>query len=288
MNSYTVGRILVGLAGAAVAAILVFSLAPIAFGGLDVTMDEDLSVEYDDMTQTLTIEGNINIASAMPWDIELSYEVVLGTEDNPIWSSSKSTTIPSGQTGSLPIDFEIGVDDLMLYFLTCLESEFKSDSTDGTFEGKFSLPLTIKLNGSYIQSLVGFDVGVGFDLGGSAKGKLECDEAGTKLKSEIKIELPEGLAFEYECTFAFKITDKDGNSVNGTLSYDGSSGTEGVISLDVSTDPSSVTIAGILDSYLNGGGTIELNGKTIVLTPEQMKTLADAIKGLLDHAGVTL
>jgi hypothetical protein len=288
MNSYTVGRILVGLAGAAVATLLVLSLAPIAFGGLDVTMDEDLKVEYDDKEQTLTIDGNINIASAMPWDIDLVLSIILGTEDNPIWSSSSSTTIPSGKTGSLPIDFKIGVDDLMLYFLTCVGSEFKSDSTDGTFEGHFSLPLTIRLDGDYIQGLVSFDVGVGFDLGGSATGKLERDEAGTKLKGDITIELPEGLAFEYKTTFTFVIEDKNGNSVTGSLSYDGSGGTEGKIDLEMSTDPPSATIADILLSYQNNGGTFTLNGKEITLTPEQIALLIDSIKGLLDHAGVTL
>ena len=275
MNSYKTSKLVLGLASIVVGSLLYVSLAPIAFGGLDVAMDDDLTVEYDGAD--LIVDGNISIASSMPWDINLEYEVILGTLDNPIYSITNTAEIKSGETGSVSVNFNVGTDILMLYFLSCVESEFKSNSVDGTFEGLFSLPLTVLIDGDYVQSIVKFSVGVGFDLGSGATGMLELSGGGSDLNGWLTFIPDLSILFTSVFNVTFDI-NTDIGSIHGTMTASASGVTYNIAGTD--------SLAYILGYFLLNGGDVELNGSPVTLTPEQINMMISSIIGMLDYAKV--
>ena len=285
MNSYTIGSIALMLAGISVGALLLLSLAPIAFGGLDVTMDEDLTIKYDPAKGILSVDAEITIESSMPWDINIDYEVILGSPDSPAIHIAGSVTIPSGGKGVLKIEEKFDVHELLLYLLGCIESSFELNDEDGTFSGRFSLPLLVNITGDYMNSIMGFDVGVWFDLGGEATGKLERDAAGSTLEGTVTFVTSVSLPITTG-DITFSITPEGGSPgiINGIVSYT-SVGSPN-IELSMGTDPSGTPMADILESFRANGGTLRVNGAPFALTPGETELLIDSIYSMLAHAGV--
>jgi len=273
MKGFIIGNILLSLAGVGTAALLVMSVAPIAFGGLDVTMDEDLKFNFDG--ETFTVEAGITIKSNMPWDINLAYELTLGPPGNPIMYDSDSTLIKSGGEGKLKLKIEANAGKLLVYFMDCVESSLQIND-DGTFTGHVSLPLNVNLTGDYIGSQ--FDVNVGFDLGGSAEGLFEIDDDGTSLEGNIRFESE--VDFPVSVDMGFEIIHETGGSVKGSLKYLNKDLELKVWSVDGLT-----SIADILEKVYEDGGTLKVDGKTIAMDKEMLDMLINSISGMLESAG---
>jgi len=289
MNSYRISKFLVGVASIAVAALLYVSIAPIAFGGLDVKVDKDLEVDFDGAN--LNVDGSISISSNMPWDLSINYKIILGTEDNPIISSEGSTDVPSGTVGTLSLNLTATTEDLMLYFLSSMDSEFKSNGIDGIFFGHFMLPMTVLIYGDYIQKIVTYSINIGLDLGGNANGNLNRDVAGAKLNGGVTFDDRTAIGLpQMNATFTFSIMTTDHlRSIDGHITFSTSaSGDEQSISYDMTASPTGDTIHDILEYVQNNGGFFKLNGSSeIALGPQQISVLAYSINGMLGQAGVT-
>jgi len=285
MNSYKVSKFVVGLAGICVSVLLYVSLAPIAFGGLDVKMDDDPKVEYDDTENAFKVNGNISIASSMPWDISLGYEVILGTVDKPFYSFSDCAEIKSGETGNVPVKVNAGVDALILYFLSCMNSGFQSDTIGGVFSGQLSLPLTVLIDGDYIQKIVQFSVCVGFDMGGDIiMGSLTKDAGETTLDGELKFKPASSITFP-NLTIAFSIESNEipAKTLSGTMSCtNNADGSQSVI-YNIS---SGSQILDVLASLQIHGGIMKVGAFESELGPGQIGMLADSIVGMLGMAVV--
>ena len=282
MKGFMVGNIVLSLVGVSTAALLVLSVAPIAFGGLDVTMDNDLRFEYDSTTGTLTVDAGITIKSGMPWNINLSYEIILGPPGSPVISVPGSVTIPGGGEENLKIEFGFNPGDLLVYLLSSMESNFQSND-DGEFSGNFSLPLTVNLTGDYVGGVVDFGIGVGFDLGGSAEGELERDAAGTYIKGGLTFDSIAPIPIASDINIAFSIEPAGyAGSIIGSLKYSPGAGS---IGLDIETSAGQ-PIADLLEHFQNNGGTVKVNGTAVTLTQGHVDVLIASIYGMLDHAGV--
>lgn len=289
MIGYKLAKLLLSVAGMATGALLLLSVAPIAFGGLEVTMNQDLNLDYNPVDGTLTVDAGITISSIMPWDINIDYEIILGTPDNPALTIPGSTNIPSGGSGTIDVHFEANAGDLLTYLLTSMDTSFQSNDEDGTFSGHFSLPLTVNIAGDYVQSLVGFDVGVIFDLGGDAEGKLEKDAGGTFLAGEVFFNPGVDLPIDATFNVTFRIETDDLRSINGTMSYTnmplpGNPNLE----LNIVTDPSITPIESILTYAYGHMSTTKVfvDGAEVTIDQEKMDMMLGAIGSMLNHAGV--
>jgi hypothetical protein len=173
----------------------------------------------------------------------------------------------------------------------------------GAFDGRFSLPFTVLVQGDYIQRIIQFNVGVEIDMGGYATGTIDIDPSERLLTGELTfgstgmtLPLP-----DTGWTFSFEISTGT-DSINGFVAYMYDSiGKKGYVSFFVD---SSAPLVDVLQAFLENGGSFSfrVNGgepTKISLTAEDMELLADSaaqyIKiiiesmiGLAGSAGVTI
>ena len=286
MKGYILGKIILGVAGISASLLLVLSLAPIAFGGLDVSMNEDLTFEYDDVNKTLQVETSINVTSSMPWDIGLSYEIILGTGDNPAFTSPGSTTLKRGETGVLEFEAKAEASALLVYLLSSMEMDFRSVDEHGAFSGRFMLPLTVNISGDYVRNLVDFDISVVFDLGGEATGTLGRNDPGTILEGTVTFADPSILPITAFINLPFSIEPNGGSlaTINGVIGYYN----PGSPNLSLTINTSGPSIESILKEVEEYGGIVKIDATPVTMTPELMSMLIRSISGMLDHAAVTL
>lgn len=149
---HNVSKILLKVAEVSLSAVIVLSLIPVMSGGLTLSEPVTAAGVDPDNGSNVLITGSTVVRSSLMWDMDdFSYEVAVGRGDNVVARSDPVTTAVK-KNSSTDLDFRISVPFVSLALLTLDSGVSKGIVKDMT------VPLTVSVGGSYIQSLVRFDL----------------------------------------------------------------------------------------------------------------------------------
>ena len=254
----------------AVVGLLVFSFYPVVEGGLDLDSEEDLSAKIDDTTGEFALSGAVRVTSKMPWDIEMSYRIIIGTEDNVVAQTDfVSVTVPTNDSAVLRIDLRASMFNVVLYMLD-------NGMNENGKLGDMNLPVLLHLSGSYINRIVSMDLDMQIDsLAELESGNVTLSADGKKLTAnDIKFTPPEFLS-GLSGGFSFSVPGITGNlNLNdghghSTLDFE-MTGTEDILE----------TLTNALNS--DGTLTMKVDGHDVTLSADDAEIFIDLFTSIHD------
>ena len=284
MKAHTGMKILIIGIQLAIVGLLVFSFYPVIDGGLDVDIEDDLVADIDPAGD-FTVSGSVSVTSKMPWDIDLSYRVILGDENNIIGDSGLiERKIASNSTVTLDLTMKANVLNVVLMMMD------NSLDENGEF-GDIRIPLQIQIRGSYILNIVSLDLNM----------QLESN-AGTLsgmggITPDGKIIMINGLKFttppflgDIGANMDFELCDKDGNPL---AEFDLDIVDNGDGTTTVNLNIKSETTESIIDTLKNavdenGELTLTIGGVETTLNASETQMLIDLLTDMTDKLKVVV
>jgi len=257
----------------AVVGLLVFSFYPAFSGGLDLDAEEDLSASIDEDTGEFELSGAVRVISKMPWNIDMSYRIMIGTPDNIVaQTDTVEVTIPTNGSAVLRVDLRASIFNVVLLMLDNGLDE------NGTL-GDMNLPVMLQLSGSYINKLVSMDLDMHIEsVANLIDGTITLSPDGKTLTANgIKFTPPEFLS-GVTGGFPFSLP-----GITGNLNLGGS----GEATLDFEMIAGSENLADALQNALNADGTLTMtvDGAPVILDAETAEIFIDLFTSIYDKLG---
>ncbi|MFA5452327.1 MAG: hypothetical protein WC248_01980 [Candidatus Methanomethylophilaceae archaeon] len=141
-------------------ALVVLAVYPVATGGLNVTQDEELTIETDPTIPIyFDITGQFTITSTMPYDInDVNPQIYMESADKSVrvdLYNEGEFTVPSNGSHTVIIDTKVLIPELLLFLIV--------DNQSSTSETGMYLPLTVEVGGSYMQNMMRLDINADID-----------------------------------------------------------------------------------------------------------------------------
>ncbi|MFA6709743.1 MAG: hypothetical protein WC067_00115 [Candidatus Methanomethylophilaceae archaeon] len=163
-------KIFVILISLSLLALVMLAVYPVATGGLNVTQDEELTVEIDPVVPIyFDITGQLTITSTLPYDIsDVDPHIYMESTDKSVrvdlYKEGKFT-IPSNESHTVTIDSRVLIPELLLFLIV--------DNQESVSETGMYLPLTIEVNGSYMQEMMNLSIDADIDAKVVESGHVE-------------------------------------------------------------------------------------------------------------------
>jgi len=163
-------KIFVVLISLSLLALVVLAVYPVATGGLNVTQDEELTIETDPMVPIyFDITGQLTITSTLPYDInDVNPQIYMESADKSVrvnlYSEGEFTILKNG-SHTVIIDSQVLVPELLLFLIV--------DNQGSSSETGMYLPLTIEVNGSYMQKMMKLGINADIDAKVVESGHVE-------------------------------------------------------------------------------------------------------------------
>ena len=276
MKAHTGMKILVLGVELAVVGLLIFSFYPIMDGGLDLDAEEELSAQIDEDTGEFELSGSVRVTSKMPWDINLSYRIMIGTGDNIVAQTELvEVTIPTNDSAVLGVELRASVFNIVLLML--------DNGLDENGDlGDMNLPVTLQMSGSYINKMVSMDLDVHLEsLSGLIDGSVVLSPDGKTLTANGIKFTPPGFLGDLSGGFNFSIPGTPG--ITGNLNFGGSGGES---TLDFEMTSGEELVKALTDA-LNSDGTLtmDVDGENITLNADDAQLFVGLLTSICDKLG---
>ena len=284
MKLHTGMKILILVIELAVVGLLIFSIYPIVDNGIDFEAD-DMSANVDD-NGIFTVEGSATITSKMPWDINVSYDIILGTEEFSVASTGLiEKRIPSNGSEVLDLTFQT---HFLSVALLLLDSGLDDEGNMGTMK----LPILLKMHGDYINGIVGLDLKIQIESElDFVDGIIFTDSNKSMIKGEnIIFSNPDGSILPPMTSGGFEIKDGAGNvAVEGNFDLIPVMGTEDELKLNFDIHTlSGDSLTEVIESLVNEDGelVIDYPGGSYKFKSWDVQKLIKLIMDILSKLGV--
>lgn len=167
---HTTLKLFVILISLSLLALVVLAVYPVATGGLNVTQDEELTIETDPTIPIyFDITGQFTITSTMPYDInDVNPRIYMESADKNVrvyLYNESEFTVPSNGSHTVIIDTRVLVPELLLFLIV--------DNQSSTSETGMYLPLTAVVGGSYMQNMMKLNINADIDARVVESGHVE-------------------------------------------------------------------------------------------------------------------
>ncbi len=271
------------LATIGVFAMVAMAFYPMATGGLDVdtigyNKDTKIIIE-DDLDLSVTM-GKIVIGSNMPYDFtRVAVSVYMDVNDKvniPIYDLG-STVLKKGEKLIIDLDLLIPPDRLMEMSAWMLSEN--ATSTTG-----FNVPITLHVQGYYLNDMIGASADVKMDANISSTSKIVITESTPNKISGTLSELSTGLLNSIPASGSCSISGADGVSVvDLKLSKDG-----GIVSISAESVSGNDIVKDLNSCAAGNNGALKLKLNVDGHDPREIDLNSDQTKAFIEVIGTSI
>jgi len=267
-----VPRVVVAAMQIALVALLVFTVIPIAAGGLNVDINDSAGMEYDEETHTFTMQVSVNIDADLAFDItglRVDAWMTSGGQKLLVYES-ETMTVPKKSSDTYTFELNIPLTTVMMMMLTTLDDH-------GSY-------MTVNVYASTLGGMISVSAGINIPVAYDAEFpeiEKELTEEGLTVSFNVPNEGMIGDLFE-------TISEKNVSGMIGNAEFRFEMITDGdeyAVKLEMLSTTDDSLIDSVRDAPRNGQGGINVDygGNIVELTEEQTDLIISVLNMLYER-----